>query len=120
MKTGVSGPSTSEVCQQVESAQVTSILSDFGCSQSEVSFEELSPIPTPSTKVFEESESEHEISDSQLCDNDELDDTEADNGDRCLICDDFSEKEENWFQCSVCCRWAHELCSGVDCPNVYL
>ena len=56
----------------------------------------------------------------QLCDDSELDDLKFDVEDRCLICDDSSKKDEYWFQCSVCTRWAHELCSGADSPEGYV
>lgn len=72
-------------------------------------------------KKLEESESEEEIPVNELCNDDELDDVDPnDVQDRCLICDDFSKKDEYWFQCSMCGRWAHELCSGVDSPVGYI
>ncbi|CAG9764296.1 unnamed protein product [Ceutorhynchus assimilis] len=70
---------------------------------------------TVKRKVFEE-----EVPDCQLCDDDELDDTEVNLGDRRLVCDDWSKKDEYWFQCAICGKWAQELCSGVDSPECYI
>ncbi|XP_031328946.1 uncharacterized protein LOC116166154 [Photinus pyralis] len=70
--------------------------------------------------LFQESEPDESISESELCDDDELDDMDGDSEDRCLICDDSSKKDEYWFRCILCSRWAHELCSGVDSAEGYV
>ncbi|XP_050502393.1 uncharacterized protein LOC114325818 isoform X2 [Diabrotica virgifera virgifera] len=78
---------------------------------------------TEKDKSGSESEpEEEEISVSQLNDDDELDVAEADLESRCLVCDGSSknENDEYWFQCSVCSRWVHQLCSGVDSPESYI
>lgn len=69
-------------------------------------------------KLFDESESE-DISESELCD-DELSDIQSDENDVCLICGDTSKKDEMWYQCMICLKWAHALCSGADSPEGYV
>lgn len=39
--------------------------------------------------------------------------TEVENDDEeCLYCYDFSE--EGWIRCSMCARWAHNSCAGIE------
>lgn len=73
----------------------------------------------PKRKVFEDSDSEC-LSESDLCDDDELDDMESSENDMCLVCGDGVKKNEIWYQCPICQRWAHALCTGEDSPEGYV
>ncbi|XP_072383364.1 uncharacterized protein [Diabrotica undecimpunctata] len=88
--------------------------------KSRLEYSAKSKMKSVKRNFFKESESEEEISDSQLYDDNDMDETEADVESTCLICDDSSKKDEYWFQCSVCSKWVHELCSGVDSPEGYV
>lgn len=67
-----------------------------------------------------DSSSEEEVDVNQLCDDDELDDLPSEDNEKCVICDDFSRKNELWYRCTQCSRWAHALCSGWDTPENYV
>ena len=40
----------------------------------------------------------------------------------CGVChkqyEDYTNTEENWIECSVCCMWLHFVCVGVKCDTV--
>ncbi|KAJ3649310.1 hypothetical protein Zmor_021061 [Zophobas morio] len=65
-------------------------------------------------KLYEENELETE----------ELEEIEGerneDDEDICLVCGDGSKKTEHWFQCQICTKWAHALCSGWDTAEGYV
>ena len=71
-------------------------------------------------KVFEDSSESEDISESELCNDDELDDLESDENEICVICGEGSIKNEMWFKCTNCKKWAHALCTGEDTPEEYI
>lgn len=63
-----------------------------------------------STKRISNSEdSEDDVPLTQLCNDDEDDDTE--NRNICAICQGFSRNGEIWFRCYKCSNWIHKKCS---------
>ena len=45
------------------------------------------------------------------------DDEVAENDHPCFYCGEMFTKSvayDGWIQCSLCKRWAHDLCAGVD------
>ncbi|KAJ4435553.1 hypothetical protein ANN_18169 [Periplaneta americana] len=71
-------------------------------------------------KILSESSSDEDgIDETNICDDDELDDLEPMSGDICCICGEFGRNNELWFRCVCCSQWAHEECSGADTPDNY-
>lgn len=55
-----------------------------------------------------------------ICDDNSDSDNDQENADEtCSICKEFG-KNEVWYRCRGCGRWAHEDCSGADSPEQYL
>lgn len=71
-------------------------------------------------KLFEESSESEDISESEIYNDDELDDLETEDNERCVICGEGSIKNEMWFKCSVCAKWSHALCTGADSPEGFI
>lgn len=71
--------------------------------------------------LFESSDdSSNDIDPSKICDDDEMDDLSDADKDTCLICGDFSKKNEVWYRCTNCSGWSHALCSGCDSAENYI
>lgn len=73
-------------------------------------------------KICEEdsstSSSHESIDDSNLCDDDELDD--ADPNEFCIICNEFGKDGEMWYRCTMCGKWVHQECSGCLKAKKYI
>lgn len=61
------------------------------------------------------------LTSSSIDDDDDSDDISTTNESEtlCLICREFG-KNEVWFRCRGCGRWAHKACSGADDPVKYV
>lgn len=72
-------------------------------------------------RVFDSDSSEaNEIDESQICDDDEMDDLPGSSEqDICVICDEFGIGNEPWYRCTMCGKWAHKECSGVETAKDY-
>lgn len=79
--------------------------------------------------TFADSSSESDSIDERNLVDDELDDvdpqnvyyeppTTANSGDICIICKEEG-KDEMWYRCVSCGKWAHKECSGVDTAKNY-
>ncbi|KAK9681272.1 CENP-B N-terminal DNA-binding domain [Popillia japonica] len=79
----------------------------------------------------ENSSSEDEIDEQQICNDDSDDDMEAPgyyipperdtkDDDECLVCGEFGRNNEIWYRCTICSKWTHQQCSGVDKPVGYI
>lgn len=50
-------------------------------------------------------------------------DNEDSADDECIYCQEPYQNDirgEAWIKCIKCARWAHELCSGVECWKTYI
>jgi hypothetical protein len=71
-------------------------------------------------KYSSTSSDESDVDESQICNDDELDDLEDGNGEeKCFICDEYG-KNEVWYRCVACGIWAHKFCTGKDSPDNYI
>lgn len=42
-------------------------------------------------------------------------DDEENDDDICFYCDElYSKSIDGWIKCTVCMRWAHNLCAGIE------
>ncbi|KAJ4435448.1 hypothetical protein ANN_18063 [Periplaneta americana] len=75
--------------------------------------------PKKSRRIVPEEtdESDYEVMD--LSDDDEMDSLDGENGDKCLVCDEFGQEGELWYRCTSCGYWSHAVCSGWDFPDGY-
>lgn len=67
---------------------------------------------------IDDSESES-CDETQLCDDDELDDVDLEDNNTCLVCGEFGRDNEIWYRCVSCGNWAHSECSGWDSAVQY-
>ncbi|KAG5878425.1 hypothetical protein JTB14_026298 [Gonioctena quinquepunctata] len=72
---------------------------------------------TKKVKFDDRSSEESDISMTEICDDDSLDDLEyiqdTDNN-VCALCGEFSRGRELWFRCVNCAEWVHAECSGAN------
>lgn len=71
---------------------------------------------------FESSSDEEDVPLKDICDDNEDDDTFNifdKNVDICLVCGEYGQNEL-WYRCTVCGKWAHADCSGVDNAENYV
>lgn len=67
------------------------------------------------------SDSNSNVDEKELCDDDELDDMGGvSDHDKCIYCGDTGKNKELWYRCTVCGLWAHEECSGKDSPEGFV
>lgn len=70
-------------------------------------------------RVFDDessSASDRSLTETDLCDNDSLDDLNLEDwteDEVCMVCGEFG-KTETWFRCGLCKKWAHKECTGFD------
>jgi molybdenum-dependent DNA-binding transcriptional regulator ModE len=57
---------------------------------------------------------------NSLCNDDSDDDLSGNsNNSLCVVCEEYG-KDEIWFRCTVCGRWAHQACSGAETAKNYV
>lgn len=66
------------------------------------------------------SSSSSDTSTEMQLDDEGLEDKDSSEEDVCLVCNEYGKGAETWFRCTMCGRWAHKACSGVNKAKCYV